>query len=336
MKILRYILRRVAIAIPQLIGITIAVFLLIRLMPADPVARLLGMFSTENAYRMAQEKLGLDKPLYEQFWVYFSGMFRGDLGTSWVTGEPITKELRQFFPITLELILLAFGCTLIVAIPLGMVTALRPGGFWDRFALVWGLFAGAQPEFWWGLVFAFLLYYKAGWFPAPLGRISSAIQAPPTVTGMLSVDSILAGNWPALKDFAKHAALPVLTFFFILSGPFVKMTRQSMVNVLKSDFMMYVHASGLKGFRVVTYALRNAIAPVVTLIGILFGWMIGGAVLIETVFSWGGLGQYAVRSTLMFDYPAIQGVILTITAWSLAVYIVLDIVYKIIDPRIEL
>jgi ABC-type dipeptide/oligopeptide/nickel transport system permease component len=153
---------------------------------------------------------------------------------------------------------------------------------------------------------------------------------------MLSVDSILAGNWPALKDFAKHAALPVLTFFFILSGPFVKMTRQSMVNVLKSDFMMYVHASGLKGFRVVTYALRNAIAPVVTLIGILFGWMIGGAVLIETVFSWGGLGQYAVRSTLMFDYPAIQGVILTITAWSLAVYIVLDIVYKIIDPRIEL
>lgn len=336
MRMLLYILRRVGLAIPQLLGITIAVFVLMRLLPADPVARLLGMFSTEDAYRLAQHKLGLDKPALEQLWIYLNGLVHGDLGTSWVTGRRITAEIRQFFPITLELIVLAFAVSLTIAIPLGMVTALRPGGAADRVALVWGLFAGSQPEFWWGLMFAFVLYYKAGWFPAPLGRISIAISPPPTVTGMLTLDSILAGNWTALKSALYHLALPVGTLVFVLSGPFIKMTRESMARISGSDFILYARASGLKPFKVASYALRNALAPVVTLVGILFGWMIGGAVLVETVFSWGGLGQYAVRSTLMFDYPAIQGVVLTITAWSLAVYIGLDILYVVIDPRIRL
>lgn len=336
MKIVLYILRRIGLAIPQLLGITVAVFFLMRLLPADPVARLLGLLSTQDAYSMAEQKLGLDKPVLDQLWIYLSGLVRGDLGKSWVTGQPVTYELRQFFPVTLELILLAFAVSLIIAIPLGMATALRPRSVADRVALVWGLFAGSQPEFWWGLMFAFVLYYKAGWFPAPLGRISSAITPPPTVTGMLTLDSLLAGNWAALGSALHHLILPVFTLVFILSGPFIKMTRQSMLRVLSSDFVLYARASGLKSFRVATYALRNALAPIVTLVGILFGWMIGGAVLVETVFSLGGLGQYAVRSTLMFDYPAIQGVVLIITAWSLAVYIGLDILYAWIDPRIRL
>lgn len=336
MRIPLYILRRMGLAIPQLVGITVVVFLLMRLLPADPVARLLGLFSGEEAYRLAQHKLGLDKPLLEQLWIFLNGLLHGDLGSSWVTGRPITEEIRQFFPITLELIVLAFGVSLMLAIPLGMITALRPGSLADRFTLVWGLFAGSQPEFWWALVFAFLLYYKAGWFPAPLGRISTAITPPPTVTGVLTVDCILAGNSMALKSAVHHLALPVGTLAFVLSGPFIKMTRQSMVRVLGSEFMLYARASGLKGFTLASYALRNALAPVVTLVGILFGWMIGGAVLIETVFSWGGLGQYAVRATLMFDYPAIQGAVLAITAWSLIVYVALDILYVLIDPRVRL
>jgi ABC-type dipeptide/oligopeptide/nickel transport system permease component len=336
MRILVYILRRIGLAIPQLLAIVVAVFFLMRVLPADPVARLVGAFPTEDAYRLAQHKLGLDKPVLEQLWVYLGGLLRGDLGSSWVTGRPITEEIRQFFPITLELIGISFIVSVLVGIPLGMATALRPGGLADRFALFWGLFAGSQPEFWWGLMFVFLLYYKAGWFPAPLGRLSSAISPPPVVTGMLTVDSILAGNWPALKSAAEHLVLPVATLFIILSGPVMKMTRQSTVQVLSSEFILYARASGLSGLTVIRYLLRNALPPVVTLMGILLGISLGGAVLVETVFSWGGLGQYAVRSTLMFDYPAIQGVVLTITAWFLMLYIAVDILYVFIDPRVQL
>jgi ABC-type dipeptide/oligopeptide/nickel transport system permease component len=333
MRVVKYILRRFATAIPQLLGVLIVIFFLIRLMPADPTARLLGLFSTDEAYAKAQQKLGLDRPLHEQFLSYFGGVAQGDLGNSWVTGDPIVSELARFFPVTLELIFLTFLLVVSVSLPIGMITALRPRGFWDRFSMVWGLFAGAQPEFWWGLVFVFIFYRQLGVFPAPLGRMSVVVKVPPPVTRMIIVDSILAGNWVALKSALHHMALPVGTLAFVLSGPFLKMTRQSMVNVLESDFILQARASGLRGFRLATYALRNAIAPVVTLVGVLFGWEIGGAVLIENVFSLEGLGRYAVRSTLMFDYPAIQGVVLVITAWSLLVYIGLDILYVVIDPR---
>jgi ABC-type dipeptide/oligopeptide/nickel transport system permease component len=221
-----------------------------------------------------------------------------------------------------------------VGVPIGMLAALRPNGLSDRFSFGYGLFAGAQPEFWWGLLFVYLFYFKWSIAPAPLGRLSPDIIPPDKITGMITVDSALRGRWDALVDGFHHLMLPVLTLAFVLSGPIIKMVRQNMIRVLQSDFILHARSVGLPERRIATYTFRNAFAPSLTLIGILFGYMLGGAVLIEQVFSLGGLGQYAVRSILSFDYPAIQGVVLVITAFSLFIYLVMDIIHALLDPRI--
>jgi ABC-type dipeptide/oligopeptide/nickel transport system permease component len=196
------------------------------------------------------------------------------------------------------------------------------------------LFAGAQPEFWWGLVFVFFFYFQWRIAPAPLGRLEPLTVPPPAITGFLTIDSLIAGKPEVFADAARHLFLPVLTMVFVLSGPIIKMVRQNMVKVLQSDFILYARSAGVPEWRIALYTLRGAFAPSMTLIGILFGYQLSGAVLVEQVFSLGGLGQYAVRSVLAFDYPAIQGVVLVITAFSLLIYLVIDILHVLIDPRL--
>jgi ABC-type dipeptide/oligopeptide/nickel transport system permease component len=337
----KYIARRLLITLVQLAAITLAVFFLIRLLPADPVARLVGMMASQDAYNSAKSSLGLDKPVLEQLGTYLgvlpgtSGLLEGDLGTSWVTSSPIASEIAQFFPITLELITYSFLLALIVAVPVGMLSAIKPGGIVDRLTFGYGLFAGAQPEFWWGLIFIFFFFFQWHVAPAPLGRLDPLTPTPPTVTGLLTVDSLLAGQFDIFLQALYHLMLPVVTLAFVLSGPIIKMVRQNMVRVLQSDFILYARAAGLPERRVAMYTLRGAFAPSMTLVGILFGYMLGGAVLVEQVFSLGGLGQYAVRSILSFDYPAIQGIVLTITAFSLLIYLLIDILHVLLDPRVS-
>ncbi|MEM1430540.1 MAG: ABC transporter permease [Pseudomonadota bacterium] len=339
--ITRYILRRFAIGTVQLLLLVVAVFFLIRLLPADPVSRFVGLNSSAEAYAQAERNLGLDRPIMVQLGHYLGllpsegpGLLQGSLGTSWVTGSPVATEIAGALPVTIELLTFSFMVALLVSVPVGMLAALRPGGAADKGVFVYSLFAGSQPEFWWGLLFVYVFFFTLGWAPAPLGVMSPLTSAPETVTGFVTVDSILAGRWDVLGEVLHHYMLPVATMVFILSGPIIKMVRQNMVRALASDFVLYARCAGLPKGRVAMYALRAAMAPSVTLIGILYGFMLGGAVLIESVFSLGGLGQYAIRSVLAFDYPAIQGVILIITAISLLVYLALDLIHAAIDPRV--
>jgi len=339
--LMRYVFRRIGIGFVQLLGLVIAVFFLIRLLPADPVSRFVGLNSSAEAYAQAQRNLGLDRPVLVQLGHYLgllpdegAGLLQGSLGTSWVTGTAVSSEIAQTLPITLELLALAFFFALLVSIPVGMLAALRPGGAADKGVFVYSLFAGSQPEFWWGLLFVYLFFFTLGVAPAPLGTLSPLTSAPPAVTGFILIDSLIAGRPEVFLEAAHHYVLPVGTMVFILSGPVIKMVRQNMVRALGSDFVLYARCAGLPRWRVAFYALRAAIAPSMTLIGILYGFMLGGAVLIESVFSLGGLGQYAIRSILAFDYPAIQGVILVITAISLLVYLGLDLIHAVVDPRV--
>jgi len=331
---LRFLARRLAVAVLQLIGLALVVFFAIRALPADPVARLVGLNASREAYLSSQKALGLDRPVLEQLDTYLSGVAQGDFGRSWVSGAPVMEEIRGVLPITLELITLAFALAFLVSVPLGMLCAVKPGGAADTATFTFSLFAGSQPEFWWGLLFIYLFFAKLGWTPPPLGRLDPSLTPPLRVTGFITIDSLLAGNWETLRDGAHHLALPVLTKAFVLSGPVIKMVRGNMVRVLSSDYVLYARASGLPPWHVARYALKNGLAPALTLMGVLYGYILGSAVLIETVFSLGGIGQYAVRSVLAFDYPAIQAVVLVIAAISLFVYLALDLLHIWLDPRL--
>lgn len=339
--LLRYISKRLLIGLLQLLGLTIAVFFIIRVLPADPVSRLVGMNASAEAYAQAARQLGLDKPILEQLALYLGfypsvqpGLLQGSLGISWVTGSPVMAEIGNYLPVTIELITLAFLLAFVVAVPVGMMGALNPGGRVDKGVFVYSLFAGSQPEFWWGLLFVYVFFYQLGIAPAPLGRLSPMTTPPDSVTGFILVDSLLAGQPAVFIEALHHLMMPVITLAFILSGPIIKMVRQNMMRALQSDFVLYANSIGLPRKRVARYALRAAMAPSMTLIGILYSFMLSGAVLVESVFSISGIGMYSVQSVLAFDYPAIQGVILVITAISLLIYLALDIVHAAIDPRI--
>jgi len=339
--LVRYVLRRLSLGIVQLVGLTIAVFFLIRLLPADPVSRLVGLNASKEAYAQAQSQLGLDRPVMTQLSIYLGfqpdispGLLQGSLGTSWVTGSQVTAEIGVYLPVTIELVTLGFLLAFVVAVPVGMLSALRPGGKTDKGVFIYSLFAGSQPEFWWGLLFVYVFFFQLHIAPAPLGRLSPISTLPPAITGSILIDTLLAGKPKLFLEAAHHLMLPVLNLAFVLSGPIIKMVRQNMLRALQSDFVLYANSIGLPRRIVARYALRAAMAPSMTLMGILYGFMLSGAVLVETVFSLGGIGQYAIRSVLAFDYPAIQAVVLVITAISLGVYLVLDLLHAAIDPRI--
>lgn len=343
----RFIIRRLFIAAFQLLGISLLVFFLIRQLPADPVSRLVGFNASAQAYAQAERSLGLDKPVLQQLGNYLGiasdtgkpGLFQGDLGASWVTASPVTEEISRFLPITLELITYSLLIAFLVAVPTGMASATRPGGVADKITFVWGLFAGSQPEFWWGLMFVFFFFFvfqDMGWpsAPPPLGRLDPFLDEPETITGFILIDALLRGQFAVLKDAALHLMLPVATLSFIVSGPIIKMVRQNMVRVLRSDYILYAQSCGLSQRRVALYALRATMAPAMTLTAIIYGFLLGGAVPVELIFSLGGLGEYSIRSILNFDYPAIQGTVLIIAMVSLTIYLAIDILHAFIDPRV--
>ena len=330
-----FVLKRLAFILPQLMVVVVGVFLLLRVLPADPAAKVAGLVSTPEARAQAERALGIDVPVWNQLETYLSGLARGDFATSWNSQSPVWEEIRDRFPVTIQLMVMAFFLALAIAIPLGRMAASRPNGPADKGILGYSLFAGAQPDFWWGLLFVFLFTVKLSVFPVPTGILDTAIEAPPSTTGFILIDAVLHGAWDALGNALWHFVLPVFTLAFVLSGPLIKMTRQSVLSVVHSDYVLYARAAGLPAKRVRWLMLRNSLAPVLTLTGILFGFMLGGAVLIEYVFALDGLGRYALNSTLNLDYPAVQGAVIVMTAFSLLVYLAVDVLYAIMDPRIR-
>jgi ABC-type dipeptide/oligopeptide/nickel transport system permease component len=338
----KFILKRLGLSILQISVLVVAVFFLIRLLPADPVSRFVGMNASKEAYVQAEKSLGLDRSLNEQFVGFLlgdkksNGLLRGDLGKSWVSGDPVVNEVRKFLPVTLELITLAFLFAAGVGIPIGVLGAANPGGFADKGTMIYSLFAGSQPEFSWGILFIFIFFVYFGIAPGPLGRLSPLTEAPLVITGAITIDSLIAGRIDIFFEALWYLSLPVLTLAFVLSGPVIKMVRENLIQALNADYILYAKASGISSNRIARDALRVSISPTITLIGILFGYMIGGAVLVERIFSISGIGQYSIQSILAFDYPAIQGVVLTISSITLLIFLIVDILHALIDPRIEL
>lgn len=328
-----YIAKRLVFVAPQLVGILLVSFLLIKLIPGDPAVLMLGPFATEDALNDLRSHLGLDKSLLQQFLIYLGNVVRGDLGTSWQTTLPVTTDLAQRLPATLELITLSLLLALAIGIPLGVAAARNKRGVVRKIADFYGLFAGALPDFWLGMVMIFVFYTALAWVPAPLGRLDYAIIPPATLTGFLLIDSLLAGNIDAFLNAAGHLILPVVTLGVVNAGPILKMTQSTMDRMLESDFSRYAEMCGLPRRVVVRKALRNALPSVITIVSVLYGFLIGGAVLVEIVFSWGGAGQYAVQGVLNADFNPVLGFVLVSAIFSLLIYLLVDLIYFAIDPR---
>jgi peptide/nickel transport system permease protein len=246
---------------------------------------------------------------------------------------PVTSDLAQRFPATLELITLSLLVALLIGMPLGVAGARNKRGILRKIADYYGLLAGALPDFWFALVLIFIFYTLLGVAPAPLGRMDFTVVPPPTITGSLLIDSVATGNWAAFRNAAGHLILPVLTLGIVNAGPILKMTQSTTERMLEADFSRYAEMCGLPRHVVVRHALRNALPSVITIVSVLYGFLIGGAVLVEIVFSWGGAGQYAVQGVLNADLNPVLGFVLYSAILSLIIYLVVDLLYFALDPR---
>lgn len=334
-RVLTYLAKRMLFVIPQLLGIILVSFLLVKSIPGDPAVLMLGPTATPDAIASLRAQLGLEEPLYVQFGIYVQNLLQGDLGTSWQTTRPVLEDLILRFPATLELVTLSLLLAIVVGVSLGVFAARRPNGWVARVADFYGLSAGAIPDFWFALVLIFIFYTLLGWAPAPLGRMDMIVFPPPQITGAYTIDSLIAGDFQAFRSALSHLVLPVLTLGLLNAGPILKMTQATMERMLESDFSRYEVLSGVPQRLVVRHALRNALPSIVTIISVLYGFLIGGAVLVEIVFSWGGAGQYAVQGVLNSDIYPVLGFVLFSAIFSLIVYIVVDLIYVLLDPRIS-
>lgn len=334
MRIISFLGNRLLFIVPQLFGVLLVSFFLIKSVPGDPAVLMLGPMASADSIAGLRTKLGLDHSLPIQFLHFLNDLIHGDLGTSWQTTRPVLEDLLQRFPATLELVTLGLLGAILIGVPLGIASSFNEKGILARAAGLYGLTAGSLPDFWLALVLIFLFYTVLQVVPAPLGRIDFAILPPPTVTGFLLIDSLLAGDWDAFWSALSHLCLPVLTLSLINAGPILKMTQSTMDRMLQSDFSRYEVLSGLPHGMVVRHALRNALPSVVTIISVLYGYLLGGAVLVEIVFSWGGAGQYAVQGVLNSDIYPVLGFVLFSAVFSLVVYLLVDLIYVAIDPRI--
>lgn len=334
MRLVRFFGQR-AIAIGfQLLGVVTITFFLVRLIPGNPAEALAGLGANPETIKAIERQLGTDKPLFEQYLIYLNHVVHGQLGNSIFTGQTVLEDLEQRIPATLELVVLSMLLVVLIGIPLGTLAALRPKGILSRVVFVYSMLTGALPDFWLALILIFVFYFLGHIAPPPLGRLGLA-DSPPHVTGSFLIDSLLAGDPHLFVSALSYLALPTITLVLVYMGNTVKMARTSVEETAGSDFVEYARACGLPERVVLRYILRNALAPVVTVVAITFGFLLGGAVLVETVFSWGGLGQYAVQSISNSDYAPITGFVLVVAAGMAVIYLLLDLVYAWLDPRIQ-
>ncbi|MGZ5835835.1 MAG: ABC transporter permease, partial [Xanthobacteraceae bacterium] len=327
------ILKRLLYAIPSLIGVVIITFLLTRALPGDPAAYFAGPAATKQAIEEIRAKLGLDKPLLVQFGRYVSDLSQGDLGNSLTTGQPVAQEIKARLPASAELTLLGLIFSMLIAVPLGILAATRPGSWMDHACRIISTAGVSLPVFFTGLVLVYVFYYLLGWAPAPLGRLDIFFSPPPRITGFYLIDSLLAGNGELFLASLKQLILPTLTLGIFSLAPIARMTRASMLAVLASDFVRTARASGLSPYTViVTYAFRNAMIPVVTTLGMVFSFLLGANVLVEKVFAWPGIGSFAVEALIASDFAPLQGFVLTMAIMYVALNLIIDILYSLIDP----
>ena len=318
----------------MLLGVSIVVFFMVRAIPGDPAQLLLGQQATEEQVAQVRENMGLDKPIFVQYGLFLADAVRGDLGDSIVTGRPVTTELAERFPATLELTAFAMLFAVLVGVPVGVISAVKQYSLLDKTTSVLALTGISMPIFWLAMILIVIFFVNLGWLPFP-GRLSTDVTIP-AITGLVLVDSLLALNFGAFWDGLLHLIMPAVALGTIPMAVITRMTRSSMLEVMSEDYVRTARAKGVVPWRVISkHALRNAMLPTVTVIGLQVGLLMGGAVITETIFSWPGVGQIAYESIFRRDYAMIQGVVLYGATLFVLVNLAVDILYAVLDPRVR-
>ena len=332
---LRFVLTRLSLVIPTFVGMTLLAFFLIRLVPGDPIETMAGERGIDAVRHEALRKeYGLDRPVLAQYAIYVGRVLRGDLGKSMITQEPVLREFGALFPATIELALCAIVFALVIGIPAGMIAAVRRNSIFDHGVMGASLTGYSMPIFWWGLLLILLFSVQLGWTPVS-GRIDVKHFIEP-VTGFLTIDSLLSGEKGAFRSTIAHLVLPMIVLGTNPLAIIARMTRSAMLEVLGEDYIRTARAKGLSKVRVIAlHAFRNALIPVVTVIGLQVGVLFTGAILTETIFSWPGVGKWLIEAINRRDYPVLQGGILLLGTMVMAVNLLVDVAYGVINPRIR-
>lgn len=331
----KFILRRLLLLIPILLGLTVVIFMLIRLLPGDPAGAILGERATPESLERVRAALGLDRPLIEQYWEYVSGLARLDLGSSFLSGRDVTTDFMQRFPATIELTVAAMIFALSLGIPLGMLTAKRRGTWIDGTGTALSLIGISIPIFFLGLMLKWMFAIQWPILPDS-GRIDLITYYIPRVTNFMTVDAILAGEWGGFMDALRHLILPGVALGTIPLAIIMRITRASVIDVLNEDYVRTANAKGLRS-NVVNrrHVLRNALLPVITVIGLQLGLLLGGAILTETIFGWGGVGKWIYDAVVNNDYQVIQSGVLLLAMIFILVNLAVDVGYAYLNPRIR-
>lgn len=333
---IRFFLKRLALTIPTFIALMFITFVMLRLVPGDPIEVRMGErgISPERLAQLRHE-MGLDQPLWRQFLDYVYALLHGDFGTSIVSKSPVLHEFLTLFPATLELTLTAMLFAVVLGVPAGVIAASRRGGVYDQTLMGLALTGYSMPIFWWGLILVLVMSNTLHLTPVS-GRVDLIKFYYPSVTGFMLIDSVISGQKGAFMDAVRHLILPMIVLGTVPLAVIARMTRSSMLEVLEEDYVRTARAKGLSWTRVVgVHALRNALIPVVTVIGLQVGGLLAGAVLTETIFSWPGVGKWLIESINRRDYPALQGGIMLIATIVILVNLFIDMLYGLINPRIR-
>jgi peptide/nickel transport system permease protein len=332
-----FVTRRLIALVMLTVGITFVAFLLTHLVPGDPAAANLGQaaMSDPAAVKAFDERNGLDRPLPVQYLKYLGGLFHGDLGLSQHTQNPVSHDLATYVPATIELAVTAIILSLIIGVPLGVIAAMKHNTWVDQLVRVVSLSGISLPVFWLALLAYYLLFFKLGWLPGG-GRLDPAASPPPNHTGLFTIDSLISGNFGLFWDAFRHLILPALVLAASTVSLLTRFTRASVLEVLNNDYVRSARAKGLPEFTVITrHVLRPALIPIVTVFGLAFANLLSGTVLVEKIFSWPGIGQYAYNSALNLDLPAIMGVTIVVAIIYIGINFIVDILYGLLDPRIR-
>jgi ABC-type dipeptide/oligopeptide/nickel transport system permease component len=339
LKLLPYLGRRAAFFLPQVLGILLITFILVRMIPGDPARLMAGPLMTEEGVELIRQQMGLTEPLPVQFILYVKNAFQGDLGNSWVTGNPVMTDIATRLPATMELLGLTLLVVFFIMLPIAIKSASAGKGLIQNVAkkvfFGYGMAATALPDFWLALILIFVFYAVLGWAPAPVGQLDIGVAVPARITGMYLIDSLLTGNWAAFQSSLTHLILPVFVLAFVYGGAACKIAIVAASNLRKSAFVNFAKVCGLSVATIERYVTRASYPPVATFTAVTWAFLIGGAVLVETVFSWAGFGQYAVQAVINSDFAAIQGVVLVSAVMCLIMYILVDMIYFWVDPRVR-
>lgn len=331
------ILWRILQSLPSLIGIVIISFALTRALPGDPAVYFAGFMADEASIQQVREALGLDKSWFEQLLIYTGNLLQGNLGMSLNTGRPVLEELAERLPASIELTMTGLGLAILIAVPLGILAATRPGSWVDQLCRLLVTAGVSVPTFFTGLLLIYVFYYLLGWAPSPLGRLDIIYLSPPQVTGFYLIDSLLVGDTETFWATVRQLVLPALTLSLFALAPIARMTRGAMLNALDSDYVRTARANGLSQHKIlITYAFKNACLPLLTVLGMVFSFLLGANVLVEKVFSWPGIGSFAIEALVASDYAAVQGFVLSMALLFVIVNLFIDIILTLIDPRVSL